>query len=151
MTLFTLPFQHPVEFWCAVAMVTVILGIAFAAAKSPERRDIRWVKAITSPKSWDRYFQIMPPSQKHIAAWTAQRGAQFVTKMTAAARQKTLDVLVDEGLIEKAEGETYGVKFTNEKFRERFYELANKWKDADGSPMSWEACAERAKKDLKLP
>ena len=51
MTLFTLPFQHPVEFWLAVAMVTVILGIVFAAAKSPERRGIRWVQAITSPNT----------------------------------------------------------------------------------------------------
>lgn len=50
-TLFVLPFQHPVEFWLAVAMVTVILGIVFAAAKSPERRGIRWVKAVTSPNA----------------------------------------------------------------------------------------------------
>jgi hypothetical protein len=49
--LFVLPFQHPIEFWLAVAMVTVILGIAFAAAKSPERRGIRWVKAVTSRNS----------------------------------------------------------------------------------------------------
>ncbi len=51
MTLFTLPFEHPIEFWLAVAMVTVILGIVFAAAKSPERRGIRWVKSITSPNA----------------------------------------------------------------------------------------------------
>jgi hypothetical protein len=49
--LFVLPFQHPIEFWLAVAMVTVILGIVFVAAKSPERRGIRWVKAVTSRNS----------------------------------------------------------------------------------------------------
>jgi hypothetical protein len=50
-TLFTLPFQHPIEFWGAVAMAAIILGIAFAAAKSPERRGIRWVQAVTSPNT----------------------------------------------------------------------------------------------------
>lgn len=51
MQLFTLPFEHPVEFWSATALAAIILGIAFAAAKSPERRGIRWVRAITSPNT----------------------------------------------------------------------------------------------------
>ena len=51
MQLFVLPFQHPVEFWVSTALVAVMLGIVFVAAKSPERRGIRWVKAITSPNS----------------------------------------------------------------------------------------------------
>jgi hypothetical protein len=46
--LFVLPFQHPIEFWLSVAMATIIIGIAFAAAKSPERRGIRWVRSVTS-------------------------------------------------------------------------------------------------------
>jgi hypothetical protein len=49
--LFVLPFQHPVEFWVSTALVAVMLGIVFVAAKSPERRGIRWVMAITSANS----------------------------------------------------------------------------------------------------
>ena len=46
MQLFVLPFQHPIEFWGAVLMAGIIIGIAFAAAKTPERRGIRWVRSI---------------------------------------------------------------------------------------------------------
>ena len=56
------------------------------------------VKALTSPGAWDQYFHVMPPAQQQITDWTALRGAQFVTKMTAAARQKTLDVLLEARL-----------------------------------------------------
>ena len=51
MDLFVLPFQHPIEFWLSVAMAGVIVGIALVAAKSPERRGIRWVRSITSPNA----------------------------------------------------------------------------------------------------
>ena len=51
MTLFVLPLEHPIEFWLSVAMASVIVGIAFAAAKSPERRGVRWVRSITSPNA----------------------------------------------------------------------------------------------------
>ena len=56
------------------------------------------VKAITTPGAWDQYFHTMPPAQQSITDWTALRGAQFVTKMTTAARQKTLDILVEARL-----------------------------------------------------
>jgi hypothetical protein len=80
------------------------------------------VKAITTPWAWDRYFQIMPPAQKHIAAWTAQRGAQFVTKMTSAARQKTLDVLVDAELAHE------GPRYIQTMLMERLGELNRDWR-----------------------
>jgi hypothetical protein len=62
------------------------------------------VKAITTPGAWDKYFHVMPESQKYIAEWTALRGAAFVTKMSKNARQAVLDCLIDAKLGKEGRG-----------------------------------------------
>jgi hypothetical protein len=81
-----------------------------------------------------------------------ENGRAAIWKTQTTKELQTLaEMPLVKGLMEKAEGEVYGVKFLNADFRTRFHHLADQWKDVDGSPMSFEACAERAKKDLKLP
>ena len=88
MQLFVLPFQHPIEFWGAVLMAGVIIGIAFAAAKTPERRGIRWVKSITSPNAkvlftllfigWAVFFGLLLQAVPHTGANSPYGGIALI-------------------------------------------------------------------------
>jgi hypothetical protein len=80
------------------------------------------VKAISSPSAWDQYFHVMPPAQQQITEWTSLRGAQFVTKMTAAARQKTLDVLLEANLANA------GPRYIETHLREELGRLNRDWR-----------------------
>ncbi len=92
MDLFVLPFQHPIEFWLSVAMAAVIIGIAFAAAKSPERRGIRWVRSITSSNAkilftvlfiaWAVFFGLLLQAVPHTGANSPYGGIALIALFT---------------------------------------------------------------------
>jgi hypothetical protein len=50
-TLFTIAFEHPIEFGIAAAIVIAMLGVVFASALSSEGPKRGWVRAITSPNA----------------------------------------------------------------------------------------------------